>query len=147
LKTDIDDGFTAFEVAPGLRREKIMPPNDRPMPDKAELVKGFDLYQNRALGTVNFPVGLGMEIWYPALGLGEAGEIQNKIKKIFRDDDWVLTPERRKAVIKEIGGCLWYLAVLAHGIKATFGEVAMANLEELASRQKRGTLHGDGDDR
>ena len=119
--------------------------NTNPMPNPEALIHGFDLYQGRAIGTISYPPE--MAIWYPALGLGEAGEVQNKVKKIFRDDGGVLTDERRKAIKKEMGGVLWYLAALAEGMGESLGQIAMDNIDELASRQKRGTLHGDGDDR
>jgi NTP pyrophosphatase (non-canonical NTP hydrolase) len=110
-----------------------------------DVMRGFDLYQQAALKTVAFPAG--GEIWYPALGLGEAGEVQNKVKKIFRDDDGVLTDQRKKAIMKEMGGNLWYLATLAHGLRTTLGQIALDNIEELKGRVIRGTLKGDGDDR
>lgn len=119
--------------------------NENPMPDPAVLLAGFDAYQARSIGTIAYTAD--MAIWYPALGLGEAGEIQNKVKKVFRDDGGVLTEERKLQIMKEMGGNLWYLAALAHGLGASLGEIALMNLEELASRQQRGTLKGDGDDR
>lgn len=124
---------------------RLIKNNDKPMPEKEPLVRGFDLYQGRAIGTIAYSPD--MAIWYPALGLGEAGEVQNKVKKIFRDDGGVLTEERRRQIKKEMGGVLWYLAALAQGMGESLGEIAMENLEELSSREARGTLQGDGDDR
>ena len=52
------------------------------------------------------------KITYPALGLaGEAGEVADKVKKIFRDnqDDARFKGE----IAKEIGDVLWYCAALA----------------------------------
>lgn len=119
--------------------------NENPMPNAEVLIQGFDAYQARSIGMISYPPE--MNLWYPALGLGEAGEVQNKVKKVFRDDGGVLTPSRRAAIKKEMGGTLWYLAALAHGMGESLGKIAMENLEELAGRQVRGTLHGDGDDR
>ena len=110
-----------------------------------ELIRGFDLYQAESIKTIDFEEH--MKIWYPALGLGEAGEVQNKVKKIFRDDGGVLTEARKQAIIKEMGGNLWYLAALAHGMGVSLGEIAFANVNELAGRKIRGTLRGDGDNR
>ena len=48
---------------------------------------------------------------YPALGIvGECGEVAEKIKKLIRDDAGAMTPERSKAINKELGDCCWYLA-------------------------------------
>ena len=53
-----------------------------------------------------------MQIMYPALGLaGEAGEVADKVKKIYRDgrDDARFHAD----IAKEIGDVLWYCATLA----------------------------------
>jgi hypothetical protein len=110
-----------------------------------ELIRGFDLYQEQSIRTIKY--GDDMKLWYPALGLGEAGEVQNKVKKIFRDDGGVLTPKRKQDIVKEMGGNLWYLAALAHGMGMSLGDIALANIMELRGRVDRGTLQGDGDDR
>jgi len=48
---------------------------------------------------------------YPALGIvGECGEVAEKIKKMFRDDDGSMTQKRKDAILKELGDCCWYLA-------------------------------------
>lgn len=47
----------------------------------------------------------------PALGLiGECGEVAEKAKKLIRDDDWDMTPDRIAAIKKELGDCMWYCA-------------------------------------
>lgn len=53
-----------------------------------------------------------MKITYPALGLaGEAGEVADKVKKIYRDDR---TDARfLTEIAKEIGDVMWYCAALA----------------------------------
>jgi len=48
---------------------------------------------------------------YPGLGLvGECGEVAEKTKKLYRDDNNKLTEERKEAIKKELGDCCWYLA-------------------------------------
>lgn len=113
--------------------------------DPEALIRGFDLYQARSITTIAYPDD--QKIWYPALGLGEAGEVQNKVKKIFRDDGGILTHARAIAIKKEMGGNLWYLAALAHGMGDSLGRIALDNMIELKGRVDRGTLKGDGDDR
>lgn len=85
---------------------------------------------------------------YPALGLvGESGEVAEKIKKIIRDQDGVLTDENRIEIAKELGDVLWYIAILADEMGVTLDKVAEGNLEKLNSRKKRGVLSGSGDNR
>ena len=44
-------------------------------------------------------------LYYTALGLaGEGGEVANKAKKVYRDDDGKLFPERQEQMKKELGG-------------------------------------------
>jgi NTP pyrophosphatase (non-canonical NTP hydrolase) len=47
----------------------------------------------------------------------------------------------------EIGDCLWYIAVLADDFNIKLSDIASANIEKLALRQKNNTIHGSGDDR
>lgn len=111
----------------------------------------FNTYQSIAETTAVYPgqndVGGAM---YLALGLGgEAGEVQEKIKKYFRDgipkdmdpDDWI------EELVKEIGDVLWYAAMLCKQFGVKFSDAGVMNLEKLASRQKRGVLGGSGDNR
>lgn len=130
----------------------------------------LDQYQRIATKSAIYPgKGTPFGLMYAALGLAEAGEVQNKVKKAFRDDVVIdirsdtpadedgpreinavcygLTSERRAQIVKELGGVLWYVAAVCDEIKATMSEVALANLTELCGRGERGTLQGSGDDR
>ena len=85
---------------------------------------------------------------YYVLGVGgETGELLEKIKKHFRDDYGVMTDEKKKEIIKEMGDIQWYLARLADAFGIKFNDVAEENLKKLLSRKKRNKLHGNGDDR
>jgi NTP pyrophosphatase (non-canonical NTP hydrolase) len=107
----------------------------------------FSEYEHEAEKTALYPAK-GNNIMYPTLGLvGEAGEVAEKIKKMIRDDDGILTPERREGVKKELGDVLWYIAALAREIDVTMEDIARANIEKLSSRKDRNKLNGDGDDR
>ena len=107
----------------------------------------FSDYQRRSRATALYP-GLGESLAYPALGLcGEAGEVAELVKKALRDEGGVLSAERRDLLTRELGDVLWYLAQLSTEAGLDLGAIAAANLEKLASRAARGTLHGAGDDR
>lgn len=125
----------------------------------------IDMYQQIATKSAIYPgKGTPFGLMYTALGLAEAGEVQNKVKKAFRDDGCIdihdttnetvkltsfspITPERKQQLIKEMGGNLWYLAAMCSELGTTLSEVALANLTELCGRTERGTLQGSGDDR
>lgn len=82
------------------------------------------------------------------LGLvGESGEFADKIKKIMRDKRGSFTEEERLAALKELGDVLWYVAEVSLYLNMPMSELAKMNLEKLASRKKRGTLMGTGDER
>ena len=82
------------------------------------------------------------------LGLvGEAGETADKIKKLIRDKDGVISDEDRELVVKELGDTLWYIASVARYLDVSLSDVAEGNLEKLESRWQRGRLHGEGDER
>ncbi|MCK5416007.1 nucleoside triphosphate pyrophosphohydrolase family protein [Candidatus Parcubacteria bacterium] len=104
-------------------------------------------YQEQAKKTALYP-NVGKNIIYPTLGLtGEAGEIANKVKKIMRDDNGIMTDEKKKEIGKELGDVLWYVAQIARELDVSLDEVANNNLEKLFSRLERGTIQGSGDNR
>lgn len=112
---------------------------------------GFDEYQQKAK-KYDFFEATG-ELRQPGfiekvLGLtGEAGEVADKIKKILRDKDGVVSDEDRAAVVKELGDTLWYIAAISRYLGVPLSEVASINLDKLESRTQRGTMHGEGDER
>jgi NTP pyrophosphatase (non-canonical NTP hydrolase) len=106
----------------------------------------FSEYQRFSRRTAEYP----REAWlsYPTLGLaGEAGEVAEHAKKAIRDDAGSVTDERRKAMAKELGDVLWYVAQLASELGLELDQIAQDNLEKLFSRQRRGVLSGSGDER
>ena len=107
----------------------------------------FNEYQTRARTTAMYP-DRDHNYIYPTLGLvGEAGELANKVKKISRDHGGVLDEAQTQTIAEELGDVLWYASNLASELKLPLDEVATRNLEKLASRKVRGTLHGSGDHR
>ncbi len=106
----------------------------------------FTEYQREAVSTAVYPDS--MKISYPTMGLcGEAGEIANKVKKIFRDKDGRLDDITREKLRGELGDALWYLAVLSNDLGLNLGDVARSNISKLQGRKERGVLKGDGDNR
>jgi NTP pyrophosphatase (non-canonical NTP hydrolase) len=105
-------------------------------------------YQERAAATAIYPGrGTVMGLAYVGLGLGEAGEVQGKIKKVLRDDDGVLTDAARIAIAKEAGDLLWYAAMIAEEIGIDLDTIARMNLAKLGDRAARDVLGGSGDER
>jgi NTP pyrophosphatase (non-canonical NTP hydrolase) len=103
-------------------------------------------YQRQSRRTAEYPRTAWLT--YPTLGLaGEAGEVAEHAKKAIRDDGGESTDARRRAMAKELGDVLWYVAQIASELELELEQIAQANLEKLRSRQRRGVLSGSGDDR
>lgn len=82
------------------------------------------------------------------LGLaGEAGETADKIKKVLRDKNGVLSDEDKGLITKELGDTLWYIASIARYLGVPLSEVASGNIDKLESRYQRDVIHGEGDKR
>lgn len=109
----------------------------------------FTKYQEEAYKTATYPgSGTIQGLTYVILGLnGEAGELAEKLKKLIRDRNGVLTPEDVRLFLLEGGDIQWYLAMLCKELQALLVDMAQANLDKLASRQQRGVLGGSGDTR
>ena len=107
----------------------------------------FQEYQTQSRQTAHYP-DAGNNFVYPTLGLcGEAGEIAEKIKKVLRDNEGEINQAKKEEMKKELGDVLWYLSQVAFELGIDLEEVAQGNLEKLRSRQARGVIQGDGDNR
>ena len=114
--------------------------------NKYKRVSDLDMYQKVAKTTAIYP--REQAIIYPTLGLtGEAGEVANKVKKIYRDGTNKINENMVEEISAEIGDCLWYVAVLADDIGCKLSDIANNNLLKLENRAKKGTIHGSGDKR
>lgn len=106
----------------------------------------FDEYQKEAMTFVDY--GESLQILYPIIGLsGEAGEVADKVKKVIRDNEGILSKETSLEIAKEIGDVLWYLAVLSEELGYSLSEIARLNIDKLVSRTARNKIHGSGDNR
>lgn len=107
----------------------------------------FKEYQEKSRKTAVYP-DAGKNWAYPVMGLcGEAGEVADKMKKVMRDDNGIVSGEKREEVKKELGDVLWYVAQLATELDLDLNEVAQMNIEKLYSRMQRGKIQGSGDNR
>ncbi len=110
-------------------------------------MKDFNTYQTESRKTWGI-IPMNHPIVYPTMGLvNEAGEVTGKIKKIFRDQNGQITEEDKQSLKNELGDVLWYLTQICTELGLTLEEVAETNIAKLASRQERGKLGGDGDNR
>lgn len=117
-------------------------------------------YQDRAMSTCMRSCD---NYSYMMLNLvGEVGEFASKVAKAIRKREIIigeipndLTPkvgfdrwiDQSEELKKEAGDILWQLAGLCKVMGWTLEEVAVGNLEKLASRKERGVISGDGDNR
>lgn len=105
-------------------------------------------YQKEAHKTACY---LGLEegnYTYPVMGLAEeAGEVCGKFAKAVRDENGIISEERKQAIKKELGDVCWFIAEISTLLNLNLEDVMQGNLDKLASRKARGVLHGSGDDR
>lgn len=109
----------------------------------------FNEYQEKASVTATF-TGKQEEhqLMYLALGVcGESGEIAEKIKKIIRNDEGVVSDEKRESIRSEIGDVLWYLSQLSRVLHIPFEDAAQDNIRKIMDRKARGVVKSTGDTR
>jgi NTP pyrophosphatase (non-canonical NTP hydrolase) len=90
----------------------------------------------------------GTQRLYVFFGLfSEVGEIGEVFRDFITDD--IDGDVMRKRLRKEIGDVLWYLSELAFELYSdeSLQGIAAENLKKLASRKRRGKIHGSGDER
>jgi NTP pyrophosphatase (non-canonical NTP hydrolase) len=94
--------------------------------------------------------------------IGEVGEFASKVAKGIRKEVYAVNNNqlqlinsknhniesiREDELMKEAGDILWQLSGLCSVMGWTLDDVAKQNLEKLASRQQRGIIDGNGDNR
>lgn len=115
----------------------------------------FKDYQDIIKKTAIYPEEIGLA--YCAMGLtGEAGEVADKIKKLYRDEKlnslnavgyMQVLLANKEAIAKELGDVLWYITATANEIGISLEEIAKINYEKLVKRRETNTLAGSGDNR
>lgn len=104
-------------------------------------------YQALAMASAIYP-NKGSNIIYPTLGLcGESGEVAEKIKKVIRDNNGIISDETKQLLSKELGDVLWYVSAISNELGIDLNTVAETNISKLSNRVKNNTLHGSGDNR
>ena len=72
------------------------------------------------------------DLEYMTIGLGgEVGEVLNEIKKLERDDNNILTPQRKLKIIEEMGDVLWYISAMCNRLDTNFNELMKHNKNKL----------------
>ncbi len=109
----------------------------------------FDEYQKLAARTALFAKpDAHYKLMYLSMGLaGEAGEVIEKVKKLIRPAEVVVSEEKRNDLKKEMGDVLWYLSQLALQLEVSLDALAKENIEKLKDRAERGVIHSEGDTR
>ena len=107
-------------------------------------------YQQIINKTAVYPKEIG--IAYCAMGItGEAGEVADKCKKLYRDDDLLnvgrITNDQRTSIAKELGDVLWYITAMANELEISLSGIMQMNYDKLMQRRETNTLHGSGDNR
>ena len=103
----------------------------------------FNEFQEEAQKTAVYPQRNALEYLSNGIG-GEVGELQGHIAKFYRAD---MGEFPRELVLKELGDIIWFVSELARLLGVSLGDVAIGNLQKLKSRQERGVLQGNGDNR
>ena len=74
---------------------------------------------------------------YYSIGLGgEVGEVLNEIKKLHRDDKDVLTDNRKKNIISEMGDCMWYLQGLCVELDIEIEDIFKSNINKISKNKE-----------
>lgn len=82
---------------------------------------------------------------YCALGLGESGEFQGKLKKVWRGDRTL--DEAKEALRDELVDVQWYVLAAAKELGMSFQDLLERGSQKMDRRHAAGTIKGDGDDR
>jgi NTP pyrophosphatase (non-canonical NTP hydrolase) len=106
----------------------------------------FEEYQLETQLTAVYPHDIAVLYCTVALA-GETGEVSEKVKKVFRDNNGRFTQDKVREIAKELGDVLWYVSQLAKELNLSLDSIAKGNLSKLRERREKGKLSGSGDDR
>lgn len=124
------DDFTAMVVVDNVAMPRFALQDDGVDVD-------WEGYQRQSRVTAVYP-GRGNNPIYPTLGLaGEAGEVANVIKKMWREHEGKVTLDDRRRVADELGDVLWYLSQLATELHISLNDIVQLNLKKISERYKK----------
>lgn len=94
-----------------------------------DILNTFEQFQKQTEVNNNF------NLQYMSIGLGgEVGEILNEIKKLERDDNGILTNNRREKILLEMGDVLWYLQGIASRLNSNIESILKLNIEKINNK-------------
>jgi NTP pyrophosphatase (non-canonical NTP hydrolase) len=103
----------------------------------------YQIEAERTRGVYATALPQPMHLVYTALGLsGEAGEVANKVKKVYRDGGGVISADAKRQLKDELGDVLWYVAMMAYELAVTLDDVAAFNVGKLRARHLTGAGTG-----
>ncbi len=144
-KQSVDDSVNSGEVFCSVMCKNQFYLSNRCVKQKNKNMN-FNEYQQKASTTAKYPST--MRLIYPTLGLaGESGEVCEKVKKLYRDDNGVISFQKLEELKRELGDVLWYVSAICTDLGINMQEVAELNISKLQSRLERNVIHGNGDDR
>lgn len=110
--------------------------NDVEMNHKAQIINmDGNQYQRLALITANTDLKDHEQLINGALGLcGESGEVADMVKKCFMQGH-ELDVEH---LAKELGDCMWYIALIANCIGYGLNGIMQMNVDKLKARYPEG---------
>jgi len=133
------------------------------------LIKTFQEYHELAYALAKYPGAGKGNILYGAIAVpGEAGELAEKVKKLYRNFNVTENPDQltffdsdgetdieknrkirelRVGILKEAGDILWELNALLTELGSSMEEAATMNIDKLYDRRERGVLLSEGDNR
>lgn len=96
----------------------------------SNIIKEYQEFQKDTEVNDNF------DIKYMAIGLaGEVGEVLNEIKKIERDDDNIVTPDRKLKLKNELGDVLWYFVGICNRLDYKIDDILKCNQMKIKGKQ------------
>lgn len=113
------------------------------------LTKSLDIDYNR----IWLDVSLEQEGTHPdqipletiLLLVSHVGRIMEHLKKSIRDDNGIITEERKAKIEQEMADTLWQLMMFIKQFEFTPVNILESNYEKLDARNKAGKIHGEGE--
>lgn len=107
----------------------------------SNIIKEYQEFQKDTEVNDNF------DIKYMAIGLaGEVGEVLNEIKKIERDDDNIVTPDRKLKLKNELGDVLWYFVGICNRLDYKIDDILKSNQMKINRKQNISKKINSSDD-